>query len=182
MPKRQLILLILMGLAVVYAGVDFLTSGSKAGAPAEATSQELDTLKQQALAMLASQKLSEVEKYRISLLDEQDAGDPLLKHDPDSEGAMDLTARTGDSRFTYSAYLRFGDLVLGVLNNEECALGDPVADTGYTLTSLTKDAATVQGTNPESGQPEKVLIPIQEDIITFPEQSKKPAEEADAKN
>jgi hypothetical protein len=76
--------------------------------------------------------------------------------------------------------MRFGERAMAVINEEECALGDPVADTGYTLLALTREAATIQGNNPTSGTLEKIVIPIREDIITFPEEGGRTAEEADA--
>ncbi|WP_461208243.1 hypothetical protein [Desulfocurvus sp. DL9XJH121] len=180
MPKRQLILLILMGLTVAFAAADLLF-GDAPAPPAEARQEDLDKLVKQVDTLLAAQKLTDVEAYRISLLGGPDAGDPLVKLGPADQADKDVASRTGDDRFTYTAFMRFGDQAMAVINDEECAPGDPVADTGYTLLGVTREAATIQGNNPTSGTLEKIVIPIREDIITFPEEGGRTAEDADAR-
>ena len=178
MPKRQIILLVLMGAAIIFGAANlFLGSGEKAQ-PVEARQEDLDKLTKQVDEMLASSKLTQVENYRLAILDGDGVTDPLAKATPEAED-QELASRTGDERFTYSAYLSIGGMELAVINDEECTLGDPVADTGYTLATLNRERAVVQGHNPESGTMEKVVIPIQEDIVTFPEASK-PTEESNA--
>lgn len=180
MPKRQLILLLIMGLALVYAAVTLLADDGKQARPIEASNEDLAKLSKQVDDMLAESKLNAIEEYRISLLSGDGVGDPLVKRAPKDDDALGIASRTGDERFTYSAYIRIGGMELAVINDEECALGDPVAETGYTLDALTRDHAVIQGSNPETGALEKVVIPIQEDIVTFPEEDDTTDEETDA--
>lgn len=175
MPKRQLILLILMGLAALYGASTLLLGSGRQDRPVEARQEDLDKLTKQVDEMLAPSKLTPVETYRLAILDGAGVADPLAKATPDAQD-QELASRTGDERFTYSAYLNIGGMELAVINDEECTLGDPVADTGYTLDTLNRERAVVQGHNPETGTMEKVVIPIQEDIVTFPEESKTPEE------
>ena len=175
MPKRQIILLVLMGLAVLYGASTLLLGDGKQDRPWRARQEDLDKLSKQVDEMLAPSKLTPVEAYRLAILDGDGVADPLAKASPETQ-EQELASRTGDERFTYSAYLNIGGMELAVINAEECTLGDPVADTGYTLATLNRERAVVQGNNPETGIMEKVVIPIQEDIVTFPEESKTPEE------
>lgn len=170
MQKRQTILLILMGLAVIYAGFSFL-SGGGAEPPNRTTAKDFTELIDGVKTASAQNALNPVEEHRLAVLGGGTGADPMLKRDPAPEGT-EIASRTGDDRFTYSGYLSIGEMKMALINSSEYSEGDLVDETGYTLLTIRADSIILQGRAAETGQEEKVAIPIQEDIITFVEDKK----------
>lgn len=166
MPKRQAILLILMGLAVLYAAVT-LVGGETANAP-RATAKDYTELLEGVKKASEQNALTEVEEHRIALLSGEESPDPLLKRDP-AQGDAESAARQGDARFVYSGFLSIGANKLAVINESEYREGELVGETGYTLLTIAPGQVTLEGHNAEKGGADKVAIPIQEDIISFVE-------------
>lgn len=170
MQKRQTILLILMGLALVYAAYTLL-SGGAAEPPSRTTAKDFAELLDGVDKASVQNALTLVEKHRLAVLNGESGVDPMLKRDPVPEGT-DVATRTGDERFIYSGFLSIGETKMALINNSEYSEGDLVDETGYTLLTIRSDTVVLQGRAAESGQEEKVAIPIQEDIITFVEDKK----------
>ncbi|BBD08518.1 hypothetical protein [Desulfovibrio ferrophilus] len=167
MPKRQAILLVLMGLALVYA-VFTLIGGDTAQTAPRTTTKDFAELVAGVQKASEVNALTEVEEHRIALLGGEHSPDPLLKRDP-TQAEAESSARQGDSRFTYSGYMSIGSNQFAVINASEYTEGELVDETGYTLLSIAPDHVTLEGRNAETGVADKVAIPIQEDIITFVE-------------
>ncbi|MBU1001954.1 MAG: general secretion pathway protein GspB [Proteobacteria bacterium] len=167
MPKRQAILLILMGLAVIYAAFTLIGGDSTASTP-RTTAKDFTELLEGVKKSTELNALTEVEEHRITLLSGEESPDPLLKRDP-IQGDADSTARQGDTRFVYSGFLRIGAKRLAVINNSEYSEGELVDETGYTLLTIAPGQVTLEGRSAENGGTDKVAIPIQEDIISFVE-------------
>ncbi|WP_028586640.1 hypothetical protein [Desulfocurvus vexinensis] len=180
MPKRQIVLIAALVLALGYAGYDLLLAG-KGGADQQALAAEQDR-KLEAVAASVREavdkdRLTTVEAYRLTLVAPGGTADPLVRarpgEGPGGEQASQVLEQGG--RFFYSGLVALGGSLLAIVNDSEYRTGELVGETGFTLMDIRPDAVVLQGRNPQTGTLENVVVPIEEDIINF-------VEEGDAKN
>jgi len=167
MQKRQTILLIVMGLALVYAAFTFLTGGTKDTAQ-QTTPKDFKELLEGVHAASIKASLDAVEQRRIDILSGEATSDPLLKRRGDKNEDK-VATRTGDNRFVYNGFISLSGRKMALINDSEYSLGDLVDESGYTLIAIDDASVILKGRNPQTGQEDKVAIPIKEDIITFVE-------------
>ena len=180
MPKRQIVLIVVLVLVLAYAGYDLLLAG-KAGADPQALAAEQDRRLEAVVASVREavdkDRLTGVEAYRLTLVNPGGALDPLVRARPGegagSEQANQVLEQGG--RVLYSGLVALGGALLAIVNDSEYRTGELVGETGFTLMDIRPDAVLLQGRNPQTGALENVVVPIEADIINF-------VEEGDAKN
>ncbi|MCK9239205.1 hypothetical protein [Desulfocurvus sp.] len=178
MPKRQVLLLVVMVLALAYAGYDFLLAdkGRDPGALAAERARRLEAVASSVRDVVAKDRLTAIEAYRLTRVAPGQGPDPLVRTRPPAGGGEDVDEiLEAGGRFVYSGMVALGASRLAVVNDSEYRTGELVGETGFSLVDIRADAVVLQGRNPQTGALENVIVPIEEDIINF-------VEEGDAKN
>lgn len=177
MPKRQVVLLAVMALALAYAGYDYLLAdkGEDLQARAAEHARRVDAVAASVRDVVAKDRLTPIEAYRLTLVAAGQSIDPLVRARPGAGGPekVDEVLEAG-GRFLYSGMVALGAQRLAVVNDSEYRTGELVGETGFTLLDIRPESVVLQGRNPQTGVLENVVVPIEEDIIKF-------VEEGDAK-
>ncbi len=172
MKPREKVILIIVAIVAVLFLFNMLFGGESdeesAAKKAQARLPEIKKMVEQSGKTIQEVALNDTELYRVSIIPGEPMADPFLKRD---RSVLKANTRIGDSRFTYYGYVSLRGKKVAIVNGEEFTQSQSIMDTGYTLVSIEPKAVIVQGINAKSKTLEQVLIPIQEDIITFSEGS-----------
>lgn len=157
MEKREKLLLGLVAVTAVAAGGVLLTGPSHqtathATTPATGLSDVLLGMEQA--------RLSKEQTYRLAVV----AGNATM--DPFYGRSSDITqdnATQGQEDLVYSGYMKIGSKLFAVINGIEYACGDKLADGGYVLSAIEKNAVLLERTDGESGRKYTKRVPLVED-------------------
>ena len=163
MSKRERVILILMGLAIIIGGYNFLFTSSSDNdhAGPEMNVEDLNKFVNDVAESLNKRDLS---KADIHILAQAKAGwkrDPFLKSKlpVKFDGSNDAAATdVSGIRFSYSGYLTMGDRRLAVINGMEYNVGDELNQSEYIVESITPNLVVVGVT----GKNDKIVIPLEE--------------------
>jgi hypothetical protein len=163
MSKREKIILIVMVLAVIVGGYDFLFTSSSDNdhAGPELTAEDLNHFVTQVAESLSKKDLS---KADIHILAQARAGwksDPFLKSKlpVKLDGSINAAATdVAGVRLSYSGYLTMGSRQLAVINGMEYSVGDELNQSEYIVESIAPNLVVIGVT----GKSDKIVIPLEE--------------------
>lgn len=160
LKKREIIILVIAALFVLYAGYAYLIAGpaGKKVNPS-ADSVKIETFKSDLTNDLNKNKLSDFDKYVAIRTGVNSGNNPFLKKDiyrawleKDSKGNSVL------SKIIYSGYVDSGKNRMAVINGLEYRTGEQLAEEGYVLKKITPSKVLIYDKRTGSS----VEIPIQE--------------------
>lgn len=139
LKKREIIILAIAGLFVLYAGYVYLFAGSvnkksAAGEGAVKMESAVSGLKDDVIRS----KLTSFEEYVIRKSGTDSGKDPFLKRDLYRLWASkDALANNAAARMVYSGYLESGKNRLAIINGLEYRAGEQLKEEGYILKQIT---------------------------------------------
>ncbi len=137
MEKREKIILILAGLALLYGVFDyFILSPDKNAVMQSETESKFTDFLENINATLASLEILEQKKtnadYLISMIESEWKNDPfsLIKRNQKTE----IDKETAD--LMYSGFIRLGNKMLAVIDGMEYTIGENIKDSGYKIIQI----------------------------------------------
>lgn len=166
MSKREKIILVLMGIAVLYGAFEYLwPSGQNAGPEqSRKSTEELNTYVAGIAASLPQASASKTDKYAIASAAAQWTQDPFLQvRVPEKQDTMqsEETIPAGEINLRYTGYIEMGSTRLAIINDREYSPGEELELSGYVL--LDVDASSVRIGRKGSNQ--TVVIPLEEMFV-----------------
>jgi len=172
MPKlttRQIILLGVTLLAVLYGAYDFLFTGKKSAVTANAAKQGIDmgTFSSEITVTLAKDTPSPVDAYMIKRAEaawlrdpfyEQNSYRQLTAADEPPPAVVAAAVSAEKSKFNYTGYVDMGRKKIAILNGNEYAVGDALDVDGYVVNGIYPDRIVIY--HKETRQ--MLEIPLQE--------------------
>jgi hypothetical protein len=164
LKKREIIILIIAALFVLYAGYEYLIAGpasKKVKTPANISSVKVENFTDEITKDLSKDKFSELDAYVIKRTETDWGKNPFWKKDlykawVNREGlAKD---RGVLAKIIYSGYVDSGKKIMAVINGFEYKLGEALEIEGYVLKKISPSQVLI--INKNSGNEE--VIPIQE--------------------
>jgi len=168
--KRQMAILGVMLLAVLYGGYDFLTSGRKSQAVSGGATQtaDLNALIGNITAAMTAEAPSPAAAYAAKMAEAQWARDPFYEPVDKREEAMEraaararqIAALTAElkGKLIYSGYLELGSKKIAVVNGSEYVEGDSLDPEGHLLSGIYPSKIVIY----HKGARLKIDIPLQE--------------------
>jgi hypothetical protein len=169
MPKlttRQIIILIVMAIAILYAAYDFLIA-SRAKKDMVDTGKkitELEAFMAEVTANMPKGSLSASDAYKINRAEAEWMRDPFFERKSFREWVKSKEpAKTGGGTgqkmiFHYSGYLKVKDKKIAIINGVEYEPGESLEIEGYVLKSIYQDKVVIL--NQKNGA--KLDVPLQE--------------------
>ena len=164
LKKREIIILIIAALFVLYAGYEYLIAGpasKKVKTIASADSVKVDTFASGIIKDLAKDNIADLDAYVIRRMETDWGKNPFWKKDlykawVNREGL----ARGGGilSKIIYSGYVDSGKNKMAVINGFEYRIGEELEIEGYVLKQITPSKVLILNKN--TGNKEE--IPLQE--------------------
>jgi hypothetical protein len=161
LKTREIIILVIAALFVLYAGYEYLIAG-----PARKkvnTSATVDSVKNDASSVLKNDSINdksdEFNKYVIKRLEADWGKNPFWKRDAYREWAnREGTAGDKSAKIIYSGYVISKKNRMAVINGVEYRIGEQLEAEGYVLKEITSSKVLIFNKNTGS----KVDIPLQE--------------------
>lgn len=157
--KRQIIILVIMAIAIIYAAYDFLI-----GQPAvkkakiEATPIEIESFITSISNDVMKNKMAGVEVYIIKKAEADWGRNPFWMRSEYREFAGDEAGGGLAAKIVYSGYVDSGRKRMAIINGYEYEPGDVLEIEGYVLKSVTPSRVLIA--NPGTGS--ELFIPLQE--------------------
>ena len=167
--KRQIIILVVMGVVVLYGAYEFIFAPSirKAGTEVKSNSIEVNTLVSKLTNELTKDSSSaETDAYIIARAEADWQKSLFLERGSYKEwAAKEAAAKEGAAgknvaavKFIYSGYVDSGKKKMAIINGLEYNVGEKLEIEGYVLKKITNLNVTISNRNTGS----EVEIPIQE--------------------
>ncbi|NJB68574.1 hypothetical protein GGQ74_002247 [Desulfobaculum xiamenense] len=173
MQKREIILICIMGVAILYGGYTLLfqDTASVRAKGKDIAAADLKAMIKDMRSMVAKERPSELDMYKLSLAEGTEMADPFLKlPKADLAGQEEnVVVTTNSTDYVYSGYVEFNRRKLAIINGEEFGIGEHVDENGCAIITIGPDTVRLERTDPASGMREQIIVPIREDIITFTE-------------
>jgi hypothetical protein len=177
MAKREVIILVALGLVVLYGAYSFLfTGGGSAVAPGMSPDERkrLTDYVESSRGNLDDVKLTDIEMYRISRAEKPWIGDPFYKRiaptaseEPEEE---ELIFEAGDEEvptFVYSGFIQLGNTRYAIVNGIEYSPGEELDQVGYYLTAVTPSEITIEKRNIQDELVRLITVPMEEPLQLF---------------
>lgn len=171
MKKSELILVLVALAAVVYGATEYWVLGKKHG-PGETPTIREATLRIQAIADQAGEKLAALSPtademdlaYIMTRSESPWSRDPFIR-----PGESDGTARDQGAGITliYSGFIRAGQITFGIINGMEYRVGDQLIGLDYSVLEITPSRVTL-GTRSNR----QIVLYMEEDPIDQEMESK----------
>jgi len=169
MPKlttRQIIILIVMVVAILYAAYDFLIAPrtKKDMVDTGKKTAELETFMAEVTANMPKGSLSASDAYKISRAEAEWMRDPFFERKTFREWAKSKEpAKTGGGTaqkmiFNYAGYLKVKDKKMAIINGVEYSPGESLELEGYVLKDVYQNKVII--INQKNGA--KLDVPLQE--------------------
>jgi hypothetical protein len=161
--KRQIIILGIMGVVVLYGAYEFIFAGSARKAETEVKSNaiEIKTLVSGLTTELAKDSSTGIDAYIIGRAEANWQGSPFLERSLYKElAAREATAgkNVAAVKIIYSGYVDSGRKKMAIVNGIEYSAGEKLEMEGYVLKKITTSKVVISNRNTGS----EVEIPIQE--------------------
>jgi len=159
MEKRERILLGVMAATLLAAGGMYLSGPSQPAAPAGRAALAAVGMGEMVKSVEQS-KLTPEQTYRLTLLAQNATGDPFYG------GASGITQddpQGASEEQVYSGFIKVGQRVLAVINGIEYACGDKLAEGGYVVQSIDKNAVVLERADGSTGRKYTKRVPLVED-------------------
>jgi hypothetical protein len=164
LKKREIIILVIAALFVLYAGYEFLIArpaDKKVQTSANADSAKKNTSISERTSELSKDKLKDFDVYVIRKIETDWSKNPFWKKDSYKEWAAKEDAAKGGStaaKIIYSGYVDSGKNKMAVINGLEYRIGEQLEIEGYILKKITSSKVVIFNKN--TGNNEE--IPLQE--------------------
>lgn len=156
--KRQIIILAIAALFVVYAAYEYLIAGPAAKkAKAVANPAQINTFVSDIQSDLIKDITAGVDAYIISMAEKDWQRNPFWERSSYKEWAA-REGGTGSGKIIYSGYVDSGKKKLAVINGLEYRIGEQLEMEGYVLKNITPLKVILLNKNTGS----EIEIPIQE--------------------
>jgi hypothetical protein len=161
--KRQIIILVVMGVVVLYGAYEFIFAGParKAATEVKSDSVEIKTLVSGLTTEFTKNSAAGIDAYIISRAEANWSQNPFLERNLYKELAA-REATTGKNasavKIIYSGYVDSGRKKMAIVNGIEYSAGEKMEMEGYVLKQITKSKVVISNKNTGS----EVEIPIQE--------------------
>jgi hypothetical protein len=137
LKTREIIILVVAVLLVLYAGFDYLIIGPAGKkVKSSADSVKIETFTSEITSDLNKNKLSDFDKYVIRRAGIDNGNNPFLKRDAYKVWAA-RDNKGGASKIIYSGYVESGRNRMAVLNGLEYRAGEQMVEEGYVLKQIT---------------------------------------------
>jgi hypothetical protein len=139
LKKREIVILVIAGLFVLYAGYVYLIAGSAGKKVAvSGDSVKMETSISGIQADLNKSKLSDFEAYVVKKTGADGGKNPFLKKDLyKSWAAKEVSANNTLVTMIYSGYVESGKNRMAIINGLEYRAGEQLKEEGYTLKQIT---------------------------------------------
>jgi hypothetical protein len=161
--KREIIILVIAALFVLYAGYEYLIAGP--ASKKVKTSATVDSVKNDTSSVLKNDSINnksdEFNKYVIKRLEANWVKNPFWKKDSYREWASREGTASGkdtSAKIIYSGYVDSGKNKMAVINGLEYMIGEQLEIEGYVLKQITPSKVLIFNKN--TGNQEE--IPLQE--------------------
>jgi len=173
MSKREKIILVLMGLAVLYGAFEYLWPSGESAAPGqrEQSTEELSAYVTGIAASLPQTSASKTEKYAIASAAAKWTQDPFLQvRLPEKQEQVETeeTLPAEESNLRYTGYIEMGSTKLAIINGKEYTPGEELELSGYVLLDIGASKVRIG----RKGSNQTVAIPLEE--IFVPQRSSPP--------
>ena len=161
LKKREIIILVLAGLAVLYGVYEYFLADRLFGKKEQTSveSQTTETLTGSIADELNKSKLSDSENYIIKQAGVDWGNSPFLNRDLyRAWAAKDGAAAASALKIIYSGYVDSGKSRMAIINNVEYRMNEELMEEGYVLKQITPSKVTIYDKNSGSS----IEIPIQE--------------------
>lgn len=166
LEKREIIILVVMGVAIIYGASTFLPGGGKKTQAARKalSATELTSLTTELSAAMGKNVLSAGDVYAAAEAEKEWLHDPfyerksyseLLKSKEVAKTALDKGEKV---IFKYTGYLEYGNRKIAIINGTEYAAGEALETTGYRLKLITPTKVVIENTIDN----EKINVPIED--------------------
>jgi len=158
LKTREIIILVIAALFVLYAGIDyFIIAPAGKKVKSSADSVKIETFTSEITGDLNKNKLSDFDKYVIMRAGIDSGNNPFLKRDTyKAWAARDNKGIT--SKIIYSGFVEAGRNRMAVLNGLEYRAGEQMVEEGYVLKQITPSKVLIFDKRTGSS----LEIPIQE--------------------
>ena len=137
LKTREIIILVIAVLFILYAGFDYLIIGSAGKkVKSRADSVKIETFTSEITSDLNKNKLSDFDKYVIRRAGIDSGNNPFLKRDAYKAWAV-RDNKGSASKIIYSGYVESGRNRMAVLNGLEYRAGEQMVEEGYVLKQIT---------------------------------------------
>lgn len=160
--KRQIIILVVMGVVVLYGAYEFIfASSSRKAGGAVSNSTEINSLVSGLTSELTKDSSEGTNAYVISRAEAEWQRNPFLekgiyKEWASREGAAGKNVAT--AKFIYSGYVDSGKKKMAIINGLEYSAGEKLEIDGYVLRKITNSSVIIS--NRDTGN--EIEITIQE--------------------
>ena len=166
MSKREKIILVLMGLAVLYGAFEYLWPSGESAAPGQnrQSTEELNAYVAGIAASLPQMSASKTEKYAIASAAAKWTQDPFLQvRLPEKKDPVETeeTIPAEEFNLRYTGYIEMGSTRLAIINGKEYTAGEELELSGYVLLDI--DASRVR--IGRKGSDQTVAIPLEEMFV-----------------
>jgi len=167
MTKRQIIMLSIMAVAVVYGAFNFFAGGAgkKPVSTPEQKPAELTALTANVTTAISQDVLSAGEAYAIVRAEVEWLHDPFYESKAYREllqykEKMAARAKAGDKKitFNYTGYMEHKGTKMAIINGVEYVVGESLEIPGYVLIAITPGKVTIGN----KAEREKTEVPIEE--------------------
>jgi hypothetical protein len=162
--KREIIILAIAALFVLYAGYEYLIAGpasKKVKTSASADSVKVDTFTSGIAKDLGKDKIADFDAYVIGRMETNWVKNPFWKKDSYREWANregNASGKDASAKIIYSGYVDSGENKMAVINGLEYRIGEQLEIEGYVLKQITPSKVLIFNKN--TGNEDE--IPLQE--------------------
>jgi hypothetical protein len=162
--KREIIILAIAALFVLYAGYEYLIAGpasKKVKTIASADSVKVDTFTSGITKDLGEDKIGDLDAYVIRRMETDWGRNPFWKKDLYKDWVNREGVAKGNgvlAKIIYSGYVASGKNIMAVINGFEYRIGEQLEIEGYVLKQITPSKVLIFNKN--TGNKEE--IPLQE--------------------
>ncbi|MCF8050020.1 MAG: general secretion pathway protein GspB [Desulfobacterales bacterium] len=163
MNKREKIILVLMGLAVLYGAFEYLWPSGESAAPGQKkqSTEELSAYVTGIAASLPQMSVSKAEKYAIASAAAKWTQDPFLQvrlPEKQDQAETEETISAEEFNLRYTGYIEMGANRIAIINGREYGIGEFLKETPYRLKDISPNRVLIQADNQEKS----FVLPIEE--------------------
>lgn len=171
MPKRQIIILALTGLVVLYGAYTYLLEPLLA----PPTLASLDTAEIQKTiddihSELDKAQPAPLQMYRLELAQGEMPDNPFYASTGEvEETPIEQADGTDGPVFTYAGYVEMGGSRLAIVNGLDYMPGEELAEAGYFLTRIDRNKIVIEKRNGDMKVLERITAPLKDDFAIVSE-------------
>ena len=176
MSKREIIIIVLLGVAALYGGYTFLLGGEKEAATAsfnEEDRKELQDFTTSRTQQLQAVTVNDLELYKLGRAEEDWSSNIFYKRRPPLESEEEEEAFTAVDpneplpTFTYSGSIILGRSKFAIVNDVEYGIGEELDTVGYYLSDVTAEEITIERRNEQDEIIRLITVPLEEPLQIF---------------